>query len=492
MIRTRFAPSPTGYMTIGNLRSALYEFLIAKHAGGTFILRIEDTDQSRYVEGATDVIYETLKATGLKHDEGPDIGGDYGPYTQSERKSHYMPYAQTLIDKGHAYPCFCAARGKFSTDRLEDLSNDGSEGSIRDEHNNTKYDRHCLRLDREIIEQKIRNGEPYAIRQRIQDGSTTFHDEVYGDITIDNDEMEDQILIKSDGMPTYNFANVVDDHTMNITHVVRGSEYLTSTPKYTLLYQALGWDIPVYVHLPLMLNEHGEKISKRKGDASITELMEQGFLPEAIINYIAFLGWNPATQDNEIYSLSELIKIFEISHISRSPSKFDMVKMSWMNGEHIKRLPPDTFYKMALPTLQDAIKTPGIDLRVVAAMVQSRVQFVSECKALLDFIDVLPDYDINLYTHKKMKTDAAIAINALELAMPVLETLTTWNNDGIYNTLLTCAEKSGLHKSQMLWPIRTALSGKPTSPCGASELCALLGKDESIKRITVAIGKLTQ
>jgi len=467
MVRSRFAPSPTGQMHIGNLRTALYEYLIAKHSGGTFILRIEDTDQNRYVEGATDIVIKTLGIAGLIHDEGPGVGGNYGPYFQSERKASYLPYAKELIEKGAAYYCFC------SKEKLENLD----EAYEQDQQQ--KYDRHCFSLSKDEVSAKLAAGEPYVIRQFIPEGKTTFHDEVFGDITIDHEEIEDQILIKSDGMPTYNFANVIDDHLMEITHVVRGSEYLTSTPKYKLLYEAFGWDVPVYVHLPLLLGDHGGKMSKRKGDPSFDDLLAQGYLPEAVINYVAFLGWS-SPDNREYFTLSELVEVFDYKHISKSPSSFDVKKLAWMNGEHIKRLSEDVFYEMALPTLQSAIKTPGIDLKEIARLVQSRVLFVRDSIELVDFIDQLPDYDIALFTHKKMKTDPVVAMAALEAIIPVYKDIAVddWNNDTLYAAAVACGQAKECKNSQILWPIRTALSGKPSSPCGASELCALLGKDK--------------
>ena len=474
-IRTRFAPSPTGFIHIGNLRTALYEYLIAKHSGGTFILRIEDTDQKRYTEGAEAAIFDTLKITGLTFDEGPGIGGDYGPYVQSERKANYLPPAKRLIESGHAYYCFC------DKDRLESL---GDERGIK------KYDRFCASLPPADIAARIESGAPYVIRQLIPEGKTTFHDEVFGDITIEHKELEDQILIKSDGMPTYNFANVIDDHDMAITHVVRGSEYITSTPKYKLLYEALGWDVPVLVHLPLIQFEGGAKISKRSGDASVGDLLEAGFLPEAIINYVALLGWSPS-DNREIFSLSELIKAFEPANISKSPSTFDPVKFAWVNAEHIKALPPDIFYEMALPYLKEHVKKPGVCYRALAKMTQSRVSFVKECGELVDFIDELRDYDIELYTHKKMKTNPEVAKTGLEVAIAALQPLIEWNHDSLAAAVTKAAEDSGLSKGQLLWPIRTALSGKATTPCGATEICELLGKDETLNRLAVGVSKLS-
>ena len=474
-VRTRFAPSPTGYMHIGNLRTAVYEYLIARSKGGRFILRIEDTDQSRLVDGAVEVIYNTLKTAGLSHDEGPDIGGPYEPYIQSLRKDTYLPYAVDLVQNGKAYYCFC------DKERLDTLHEEA--GGI------AKYDRHCYHLSPEEIDRNLAEGKPYVIRQLIPDGETTFHDEVYGSITVNNDELDDQVLIKSDGLPTYNFANVVDDHLMEITHVVRGSEYLSSTPKYNLLYDAFGWDIPTYIHLPLVLNENGEKLSKRKGDASFEELLGMGFLPEAIINYIALLGWSP--RDNqEFFTLDELVTAFDTQGLSKSPSVFDKQKLTWMNGEYFKKMDFGRFYAMALPCLTESVKAPGIDLKTVAEMVQSRIQFLSDIPSLVDFIDALPDYDTALYEHKKMKTTEEIALSSLEAAIPMLEGINDWRNDALYAACIALAEKQGLKNGQMLWPIRTALSGKPSSPCGATELLALLGRQESLKRLHTGIEKL--
>ncbi len=482
MIRTRFAPSPTGYMHIGNLRTALYEFLIAKSQGGKFILRIEDTDQERFVEGATDIIYNTLKLSGITHDEGPDVGGPYGPYVQSERKNDYLDYALQLIEKGEAYYCFC------TKERLDSLKTEtGSHEQI------VKYDRHCLSLTPEEIKEKLDAGTPYVIRQKIREGSTTFHDEVYGDITVDNGEMEDQILIKSDGYPTYNFANVIDDHIMNITHVVRGAEYLSSTPKYNLLYEAFGWDIPTYVHLPAVMKDQHNKLSKRNGDASFQDLVDKGYLPEAIINYIALLGWSPSI-NQEIFTLDELIKVFDIKGLSKSPAIFDPVKLTWMNGEYIKKMDFDKFYSIAEPELKAAVKTDGIDLKKLASYIQSRIGSFKEIAEMVDFVDNLPEYDTALYIHKKMKTTEEMCLENLKKAVPVLDEIAEceWTNESIYNALVALIQELGIKNGQMLWPVRTALSGKPTSPCGASELAELLGKKESIKRLNKGIEMLTK
>jgi glutamyl-tRNA synthetase len=450
----------------------LFEYLIAKRGGGVFVLRIEDTDSERFVEGATDAIYETMELTGLKFDEGPGIGGEYGPYIQSERKADYLPFAKNLVENGKAYYCFC------NKERLDGLA---------DERGLKKYDRFCH--TQKETEKRLANGEAYVIRQLIPDGKTTFHDEVFGDITIDNREMEDQILIKSDGMPTYNFANVIDDHAMKITHVVRGSEYLTSTPKYKLLYEALGWDVPAFVHLPLLQNAAGQKISKRNGDASIPMLLAEGFLPEAIINYAALLGWSPP-DNREIFSLAELEKIFEPKNISKSPSAFDATKLRWVNGEHIKNLPPENFLEMAMPFLRDAVKKPGINYAALAKITQSRVTLVKDCAELVDFIDELPPYEIDLYTHKKMKTNPEIAALALKLIVDEFSALEDWTHDAIAAAVTKTATENEMKNGQIMWPVRTALSGKPTTPCGATEICELLGKEETLRRLNIGISKL--
>ena len=479
MVRSRFAPSPTGYMTIGNLRTALYEYLIAKRDGGVFILRLEDTDQARFVEGATEAIFETLRVTGLHFDEGPGVGGDYGPYIQSERKDSYLPPALQLIANGKAYYCFC------EKERLD---------SLADERGLKKYDRHCLHLPADEIQARINNGTPYVIRQLIPEGATTFNDQVFGAITISNDEMEDQILLKSDGMPTYNFANVIDDNAMAITHVVRGSEYLTSTPKYVLLYEALGWPMPIFVHLPLLQNADGQKISKRHGAKSIVEMIDDGYLPEAIINYTAFLGWSPSGDHatREIFTLSELEQIFDTAHISRSPSTFDEKKLTWMNAEHIKALPPEQFATLALPYLREAVKTPDINMKELARITQSRVSFIRDCAEMVDFIDAVPTYDTELYTHKKMKTDAAIALQGLQAALDAFTSITAdnWTHEALHAAATQAAEAAGLKNGQILWPVRTALSGKATTPCGGTEIAALLGRAEALRRLEAGIALL--
>ena len=480
-IRTRYAPSPTGKMHVGNLRSALYEFLIAKHAGGDFMLRIEDTDQERFVEGATEIIYRTLAKTGLVHDEGPDKDGGYGPYVQSERMKTgiYMKYAKELIDKGEAYYCFCDKA------RLDSLKTEVVDGKTI-----TVYDKHCLGLSKEEVEANLAAGKPFVIRQNIpNEGTTTFHDELYGDITVDNSELDDMILIKSDGFPTYNFANVVDDHTMNITHVVRGNEYLSSSPKYVRLYEAFGWKVPVYIHLPLITDEHHQKLSKRSGHASFEDLIEQGFITEAIVNYVALLGWSP--EDNrEIFSLQELIEVFDYHRISKSPAVFDIVKLRWMNGEYFKAMDPEKFYEMAEPYLKKSLPGDRWDLKKIAKMVQSRIEVFPDIEGQVDFLRELPEYDVEMYTHKKMKTDAASSLEVLETVLPLLEQQEDYSNDGLYQMLLKVIEEKGCKNGFLMWPIRTAVSGKQMTPGGATELMELLGKDESLRRIRLGIEKL--
>ncbi|NLM36357.1 MAG: glutamate--tRNA ligase [Clostridiales bacterium] len=478
-IRTRFAPSPTGYMHVGNLRTALYAYLIAKHEGGDFILRIEDTDQERYVEGAVEVIYKTLQLTGLKHDEGPDIGGDYGPYVQSQRKDIYLKYAKELIEKGEAYYCFC------DKERLESL-----KVNAEDTKGAVKYDKHCLHLSQEEINKKLAEGIPYVIRQNNPtEGTTSFDDVIYGKIEVDNSDLEDMILIKSDGLPTYNFANVVDDHLMGITHVVRGSEYLSSSPKYNRLYEAFGWEIPIYVHCPPIMKDAHQKLSKRNGDASFEDLLEKGYLKDAILNYIALLGWNPGTNE-EIFSLEQLVEIFDYKNINKSPAIFDTVKLKWMNGEYIKKLSLDEFHEKALPYYKQSIKNPSIDLKKISALLQSRVEILSDIPEKVDFFDNLPEYGVELYVHKKMKTNEENSLLALEKAYEKLSLLENWTFNEIENTLMNLVKEMEVKNSQVLWPVRTALSGKQSSPGGAFELAEILGKDETLNRIKIGIAKL--
>lgn len=475
-VRTRFAPSPTGYMHIGNLRTALYEYLIAKSQGGKFILRIEDTDQERQVEGAVDVIYNTMRMTGLKHDEGPDIGGEYGPYVQSERMGMYMDYAKELVEKGEAYYCFC------TKERLESLKESNAEGAAF-----AKYDRHCLGLSKEEVQAKLDAGVPFVIRQKMPDsGTTTFSDVVYGDITVENTELDDQILMKADGFPTYNFANVVDDHLMHITHVVRGSEYLSSTPKYNLLYKAFGWEPPVYVHLPAVMRDAHHKLSKRHGDKSFEDLVREGYVVEAIVNYIALLGWSPSGTQ-EIFSLKELEENFDMAGLSKSPAIFDIKKLTWMNSEYLKAMDFDKFYALAEPKLKEALGDTDLDLKKIAALLQKRLETLNDIPGLVEFFKTLPEYGTELYTHKKMKTNDEIALSSLEAALPVLENLEDWNTTSIHDALMALVGELGIKNGQLLWPIRTALSGEPTSPGGAMELADILGKEESLHRIRKGI-----
>ena len=483
-VRTRFAPSPTGRMHVGNLRTALYAYLIAKHAGGDFILRIEDTDQERYVEGAVDIIYRTLKETGLEHDEGPDKDGGCGPYVQSERVKQgiYMKYAKELIDKGEAYYCFC------TPERLESLKQE-----VVDENGEKKtisiYDKHCLGLSKEEVEANLAAGKPYVIRQNNpRTGTTTFHDEIYGDITVDNSELDDMILIKSDGYPTYNFANVVDDHLMGITHVVRGNEYLSSSPKYNRLYEAFGWEIPKYIHCPLITNEQHQKLSKRSGHSSFEDLVDQGYLTDAIVNFVALLGWSP--EDNqEIMNLPELIEKFDYHHISKSPAVFDTTKLKWMNGEYIKKMDPAVFYKKALPYINETVKR-DCDKEKIAALVQSRIEIFPDIADLIDFFEEVPEYDTSLYVNKKNKCTEENSLELLKSVLPVLSGQADFSNDALFETLKSFAKEHEHKVGFVMWPLRTALSGKASTPGGATQIMEILGKDESLRRMAAGIEKL--
>lgn len=481
-IRTRFAPSPTGRMHVGNLRTALYAYLIAKHEGGDFILRIEDTDQERLMEGAVDIIYRTLNKTGLKHDEGPDKDGGFGPYVQSERVKSglYMDYAKQLIEKGEAYYCFC------NSERLASLKTDidGNGKEI------TKYDKHCLSLSKEEIQEKLDSGIPYVIRLNVpEEGETSFEDEIYGTICVPNAELDDMILIKSDGFPTYNFANVVDDHLMGITHVVRGNEYLSSSPKYNRLYQAFGWDIPIYVHCPLITNEEHQKLSKRSGHSSYEDLMEQGFLTEAVVNFVALLGWSP-TDNEEFFSLEELVKAFDYTHISKSPAVFDFTKLKWMNGEYIKKMDFDRFFELAKPYI-DEVVTKDVDKRRIAELVQTRIEVFPDIRGHIDFFDELPDYDIALYTHKKMKTNSE---NSLDILKKMRDKLAAydgeWSEAGLHDYIIAYIAELEIKNGMGLWPIRTAVSGKQMTPGGAFEIMYIIGREETMKRIDIGIEKL--
>lgn len=480
-IRTRFAPSPTGRMHVGNLRTALYAYLIAKHEDGDFLLRIEDTDQERFVEGAIDIIYNTLSNTGLHHDEGPDKDGGFGPYVQSERQASgiYLQYAKELIEKGEAYYCFC------EKERLTDLRE-----AAEAKKETFRYDKHCMNLSKEEVDAKLAEGIPYVIRQNNPvEGKTAFTDVIFGEIAVDNSELDDMILIKSDGYPTYNFANVVDDHLMEITHVVRGNEYLSSTPKYNRLYEAFGWEVPVYVHCPLITNEEHQKLSKRSGHSSFEDLVEQGFLTETIVNFVALLGWSPGTNE-EIFTLDELVKAFDYKNINKSPAVFDMTKFRWMNSEYMKNMDEDQFFEVALPYLKEAIPNPNIDLKAVAGLVKTRIEVLTDIKGHIDFFDALPEYDNSLYAHKRMKTNSPVALENLEKVLPLLETMEAWDKDALHTAVMDLVKEMGIKNGQMLWPLRTALSGRPTSPGGAFDLAEILGKEESIYRIKKGIEQL--
>ncbi len=478
-VRTRFAPSPTGYMHVGNLRTALYTWLIARNQGGKFILRIEDTDQERLVEGATDVIYATLRKCGLTWDEGPDLGGPVAPYIQTERRDTYGRYAKLLIEKGGAYRCFC------TKERLDALHGENGLGG---------YDGHCRDLSPEEIDEKLAAGVPYVIRQRIpKTGSTTFHDAVFGDITVENETLDDQVLIKSDGLPTYNFANVIDDHLMGITHVVRGSEYLSSAPKYNLLYEAFGWEVPTYIHCSPVMRDAHNKMSKRHGDPSYEDLLAMGFLSEAVVNYVALLGWSPkgADAEREFFTLDELAKVFDIAGISKSPAIFDLEKLKYFNANYLRALPAEAFYAAAEPYLRRAVTNPAIDLKLIAPLVQPRCDTFEDIAPQVDFFDALPEYSNELYVHKKMKTTLENSLEALNVTLPVLEAIQDWTYDAIHDALIGLAERLELKNGRIMWPVRTALSGKAVTPGGAVELCQILGKAETLRRMEQGIRQLS-
>ena len=475
-VRTRFAPSPTGRMHVGNLRTALYTYLIAKHEGGDFILRIEDTDQERHVDGAEDIIYRTLAETGLVHDEGPDKDGGYGPYVQSERQKAgiYMEYAKKLVEKGEAYYCFC------TQERLNTLKKtvNGEEIMV--------YDKHCLHLSKEEVEANLKAGMPFVIRQNNpKEGTTTFHDEIYGDITVDNAELDDMVLIKSDGYPTYNFANVVDDHLMKITHVVRGNEYLSSSPKYNRLYEAFGWQVPIYVHCPTITNEEHKKLSKRSGHSSFEDLLEQGFLTEAIVNFVALLGWSPAN-NQEFFTLEELVKEFDYHNMSKSPDVFDMTKLRWMNGEYIKKMDDDKFFEIAKPYLEAVIKKP-LNLKKIAGMVKTRIETLLDIADQIDFFEEMPEYSADMYVHKKMKTTKENSLETLKEVLPILEAQNDFSNDALFEALSKYVADKGVKTGFVMWPIRTAVSGKQMTPAGATEIMEIIGKEESLARIKKGI-----
>ena len=477
-IRTRYAPSPTGFMHVGNLRTALYEYLIAKSQGGKFVLRIEDTDQERYVEGAVDVIYNTLKVAGLNHDEGPDVGGDFGPYVQSERKNMYLPYAEQLIKEGKAYRCFC------TKERLEKIQEENIGGG---------YDRHCRDLPQEEIDRLLAEGVPFVIRQKMPvEGSTTFSDAVFGDITVENTELQDQILIKTDGYPTYNFANVIDDHTMGITHVVRGSEYLSSTPKYNLLYEAFGWEIPTYIHLPLIIgkNEDGSvsKLSKRHGATGFEDLVADGYLPQAVINYIALLGWCP--KDNqEIFTLKELENVFSVDGISKSPAVFDYDKLSWFNGEYIKAMTAEEFTSVAMPYYKEVFGTKEMPFEKFAEILQKRVVKLTEIPEMIDFFGNIPEYDKELFVNKKSKTNLENAPVVLQEAYERLKAMPQWTHDSIHDCLINMAQEKELKNGTVMWPVRIAAAGKTVTPGGAVEILDILGREEALARLEAGLAK---
>lgn len=478
-VRTRFAPSPTGFMHVGNLRTALFEYLIARSQHGKFVLRIEDTDQERLVEGAVDVIYQTLQQVGMEHDEGPDNGGEYGPYVQSQRKDLYLPYAQKLVEEGKAYYCFC------TKERLS---------SLHDENGLGGYDRHCRNLPQEEVQALLQAGTPYVIRQKMPlEGSTTFHDAVFGDITIDNQELEDQILIKSDGYPTYNFANVIDDHLMHITHVVRGCEYLTSTPKYNLLYEAFGWDVPTYVHLPLIMGKNDDgsvsKLSKRHGSTSFNGLVEEGYLPETIVNYIALLGWCPK-ENREIFSLAELCEAFSIDGISKAPAVFDYDKLTWFNGEYLRMKSPETFTEMAMPYYREVFGEAEKDWAVLTSILQPRVTKLNEIPGMIGFLKELPDYPVDFFVNKKSKANLENAGPMLQAAIDTLTALPEWNVTLLHDSLMDLAKKLEVKNGTLLWPVRIAVAGMMVTPGGAMEILDLLGRDESLRRLQEGLQKV--
>ena len=472
-VRTRFAPSPTGYMHVGNLRTALYTYLIARHAGGKFILRIEDTDQGRLVEGAVDVIYKTMAQCHLEHDEGPDVGGPVAPYVQTERRPFYKEYAQLLMERGHAYRCFC-----------EKTESEEDSGQF------DRGDDPCRSMSREESDRLAAEGKPYVIRQRIpHEGGTTFHDEVFGDITVENSTLDDQVLIKRDGLPTYNFANVVDDHLMGITHVVRGSEYLSSAPKYNLLYEGFGWDIPKYVHCSPVMRDAHNKMSKRHGDPSYEDLIAQGYLTDAVINYVTLLGWSPRGEQ-EIFSLQELVDCFDLAGISKSPAIFDIEKLKYFNSEYIRAMSPEAFAKVAEPYIRQAVKNPAIDAAAIAALLQQRTEVLTDIPEKLDFFDALPEYDTELFVHKKSKSDRDSSKDVLGRVIPLFEALESWEDESILNTMVKLAEQLEAKNAKVMWPVRIAAAGKAVTPGGAVEICRILGKEETLRRLRIGLEKL--
>ena len=472
-VRTRFAPSPTGYMHVGNLRTALYTYLIARHNKGKFILRIEDTDQGRLVEGAVDVIYRTMEQCHLEHDEGPDVGGPVGPYVQTERRGLYKEYAELLMERGHAYRCFC-----------EKTASEEDTGEF------DRGDDPCRCMSREESDRLAAEGKPYVIRQLIpHEGTTTFHDETFGDITVENASLDDQVLLKRDGLPTYNFANVVDDHLMGITHVVRGSEYLSSAPKYNLLYEGFGWDIPKYVHCSPVMRDAHNKMSKRHGDPSYEDLIAQGYLTDAVINYVTLLGWSPRGEQ-EIFSMDELIDIFDLAGISKSPAIFDIDKLRYFNSEYIRAMSPEAFAKVAEPYIRRSVKNPAYDAAAIAALLQQRTEVLTDIPEKVDFFDELPEYDTELFVHKKSKSDKDSSKDVLEKIVPIFEALPAWDDEHIMGAMVGLAEAMEAKNAKVMWPVRIAAAGKAVTPGGAVEICRILGKDETLRRLNVAIEKL--
>ena len=475
-VRTRFAPSPTGYMHVGNLRTALYTWLIARNAGGTFILRIEDTDQGRLVEGATDVIYRTLAECNLDHDEGPDVGGPVAPYVQSERQDTYGKYAHLLVEKGHAYYCFC-----------EKTESDEESGNFE------KTEDPCRNMSKEEAEAKLAAGLPYVVRQKIpHGGTTTFNDAIFGDIPVENDTLDDQVLIKRDGMPTYNFANVIDDHLMGITHVVRGSEYLSSAPKYNLLYEAFGWDVPTYVHCSPVMRDAKNKMSKRHGDPSYEDLKAQGFLTEAVLNYVALLGWSPRGElaEQEIFSLEELARAFDLEGMSKSPAIFDIEKLTHFNALYLRAMTPEAFAAVAEPYIRQVVTNEELSVKNIAALLQARCEKLTEIPGKVDFFQELPEYGVDLFTNKKSKSNPEVAKAMLELVIPMLENLQMWNDEIIHGCLTGLAEVMEVKIAQMMWPVRIAVAGKAVTPGGAVEICRILGQKETVRRLKLGLEKL--
>ena len=480
-VRTRFAPSPTGFLHLGGLRSALYGYLFARKNNGSFILRIEDTDQERYVEGATEVIYDTLRDCGMNWDEGPDVGGDYGPYIQSQRKTTYLPYAKQLIASGHAYYCFCTK---------EDLEERRKAAEARGEV--FKYDKHCLHLTPQEVQEKLDAGVPYVIRQNAPTtGESHYHDLVFGDMTFPNDSLDDMVLIKQDGMPTYNFANVIDDHLMGITHVMRGMEYLSSTPKYNLLYEAFGWEIPQYIHMPPVMRDEHHKLSKRDGDAYYSDFIAKGYLSEAIVNYLALVGWNPGT-DQEFFTMPELIEAFDVSRINKAPGIFDVNKLTWFNAEYIRRLPAEKYLELASPWFDQVLAGKGFNYTRLAELMQDRTEVFSQIPGMVAFLAKLPDYDVNLYIHKKMKTDTAVSRANLEMVRPVLANISDWTEQNVHDAVMNAIAAAGLKNGAVLWPLRIAISGQANTPGGAFEIAGLLGKEETLRRVDDGLLRLSR